>query len=64
MSRYTVTLIPGDGIGPEVAREGLKVLEVVAELEGFKYELVDYPYSGDYYLKTKELSMYSRRREL
>jgi len=55
MKTYKIGSIPGDGIGPEVAREGLKVLEVVAELEGFKYELVDYPYSGDYYLKTKEL---------
>jgi 3-isopropylmalate dehydrogenase len=52
---YKIGSIPGDGIGPEVAREGLRVLETIAELEGFKYELVDYPYSGEYYLKTKEL---------
>ncbi len=55
MTTYKIGNIPGDGIGPEVAREGLKVLETVAELEDFKYELVDYPYSGEYYLKTKEL---------
>jgi 3-isopropylmalate dehydrogenase len=52
---YKIGSIPGDGIGPEVAREGLKVLAAVAELEGFSYELVEYPYSGAHYLKTKEL---------
>ena len=55
MKTYKVGSIPGDGIGPEVQREGLKVLRAVAELEGFDYELVEYPYSGEYYLKTKEL---------
>jgi 3-isopropylmalate dehydrogenase len=55
MKTYKIGNVPGDGIGPEVALEGLKVLEAVAELEDFKYELVDYPYSGEYYLATKEL---------
>ena len=55
MTSYNVGLLPGDGIGPEVTREGLKVLKAVAELEGAQVNLVDYPYSGEYYLKTKEL---------
>ena len=55
MTSYNVGVIAGDGIGPEVAREGLKVLEAVASLDDFSYTLVDYPYSGEYYLKTKEL---------
>ncbi len=55
MKTYKIGSIPGDGIGPEVAREGLKVLEAVAELVGFRYELIDYPHSGEHYLKTKEL---------
>ena len=55
MKRYTIGSIPGDGIGPEVAREGLKVLAAVAEIHGFEYELVDYPYSGEHYLRTGEL---------
>ncbi len=52
---YTIGVIPGDGIGPEVTREALKVLAAVADTEGFQYDLVDYPYSGAHYLKTKEL---------
>ncbi len=55
MKTYKIGSIPGDGIGPEVAREGLKVLAAVAEIDGFAYELVEYPYSGEHYLKTKEL---------
>ena len=55
MKKHTIGVIPGDGIGPEVADEGLKVLSAVAELEGFDYELVEYPYSGQHYLDTGEL---------
>ncbi len=53
MKIYNIGVIPGDGIGPEVAREGVKVLRAVAK--GFDYNFVEYPYSGEYYLKTKEL---------
>ena len=53
MKTYTIGVIPGDGIGPEVTREGLRVLRAVAD--GFRLEFVEYPYSGAYYLKTKEL---------
>ena len=43
MKSYNIGVIPGDGIGPEVTREGLRVLEAVADLEGFRYQLVEYP---------------------
>lgn len=55
MNSYTIGVIPGDGIGPEVIREGLKILDAVAALEGFSIDKIEYPYSGEYYLKTKEL---------
>jgi len=55
MASYDIGVIAGDGIGPEVLREGLKVLEVVSKLDGFQYKLVEYPYSSEHYLKTKEL---------
>jgi 3-isopropylmalate dehydrogenase len=55
MTSYDIGVLAGDGIGPEVTHEALKVLEAVAALEGFDYKLVEYPYSGEYYLKTKEL---------
>jgi len=55
MKSYNIGVLGGDGIGPEVMREGLKVLEATAQVEGFKYELVEYPYDSEHYLKTGEL---------
>jgi 3-isopropylmalate dehydrogenase len=46
--------MPGDGTGPEVVDEGLKVLAAAAERFGFKYETTDYDFGGDRYLKTGE----------
>ncbi|MFQ5689136.1 MAG: 3-isopropylmalate dehydrogenase [Gemmatimonadota bacterium] len=55
MSSYRIGVIPGDGIGPEVTREGLKALEAVAGVESLDYELIEYPYSGEHFLSTGEL---------
>jgi 3-isopropylmalate dehydrogenase len=55
MTTFSIGVIPGDGIGPEVIREGLKVLRAVSEQDGIQFETVEYPYSGEYYLKSKEL---------
>ncbi len=52
---YKIGVLPGDGIGPEVVREGLRVLEAVAPMAGFSYELKHYPYGGQHYLDTGEL---------
>ena len=55
MSSYKIGVLGGDGIGPEVTAEGLKVLKAAAALEDVRYELVDYPYSSEHYLTTGEL---------
>jgi 3-isopropylmalate dehydrogenase len=55
MKSYNIGIMGGDGIGPEVMREGLKVLEAVAAVEGLRYDLIEYPYNSEHYLKTKEL---------
>ncbi|MCQ9208548.1 MAG: isocitrate/isopropylmalate family dehydrogenase, partial [Omnitrophica bacterium] len=41
---YKIAVIGGDGTGPEVIREGLKVLEAVSKKAGFKYTLQDFDY--------------------
>lgn len=51
---YKIGLIPGDGIGPEIIREGRKVLEAVSERFDFKIEFIEYDFGGDRYLKTGE----------
>ena len=50
-----VAVIGGDGTGPEVTAEGVKVLKAVAKLEGIRYELKDFDLGGDRYLKTGEV---------
>jgi 3-isopropylmalate dehydrogenase len=52
---YSIAVIGGDGIGPEVVREGLKVLERVAAIEGFAVRLTPYPFGAEHYLKTGEI---------
>ena len=53
--KYKIAVLPGDGTGPEVIREGLKVLEAVSKKSGFKYEKVMYDFGGERYKKTKEV---------
>ncbi|MCP8323716.1 MAG: isocitrate/isopropylmalate family dehydrogenase [Candidatus Methylarchaceae archaeon HK02M2] len=55
MVTYKVPVIAGDGIGPEVIAEGKKVLEVVAEMDGFNIEWIEYPFGAENYLSTGEL---------
>lgn len=52
---YKIAVIPGDGTGPEVVREGLKVLKAIGEKEGFKLDFIHYDLGGDRYLKTGEV---------
>jgi 3-isopropylmalate dehydrogenase len=52
---HKIAVIPGDGTGPEVVREGLKVLAAVSEIDGFQYETVEYDLGGDRYLATGEV---------
>ncbi len=52
---YKIAVIPGDGTGPEVVREGLKVLERLAGLEGFDFQQRFFDFGGDRYLETGEV---------
>ncbi len=45
-----IAVIGGDGTGPEVAREGLKVLAAAAKKEGFDYQTKEFDYGGERYL--------------
>src|SRR3989338_4257050 len=49
---YKIAVIPGDGTGPEVIREGLKVLEAVGRKYKFQYETKIFDFGGERYLKT------------
>jgi len=61
---YKIAVIGGDGTGPEVIREGAKVLKAAAKKGGFKLELKDYDFGGERYLKTGEVLPDSAAGEL
>jgi 3-isopropylmalate dehydrogenase len=50
-----LAVIPGDGIGPEVTAEGLKVLEQAASSAGVKFEPTRYDLGAERYLATGEV---------
>ena len=52
---YSISLIPGDGIGTEVVGEALKVLNRVAELSGFTYTTIEFDLGARRYNATGEL---------
>ena len=54
MSRrhYTIPVIPGDGIGPEVIAEGRRVLDAAAAECGFSITWQEYPFGAEHYLRT------------
>ncbi len=52
--RYQIGVVPGDGTGPEVVEEGLKVLKAAASLSDFNIELKTFDFGGERYLKTGE----------
>lgn len=55
MKNYKIAVIPGDGTGPEVVAEGLKVMSVAAQKFAFKYETQTYDFGGERYKRTGEV---------
>ncbi len=51
---YKIAVMPGDGTGPEVTVEAVKVLKVAAEKFGFGLDLTDFDFGGERYKKTGE----------
>ncbi len=51
---YRIAVLPGDGTGPEVTAEAVKVAQHAADLGGFKLALTEFDFGGDRYLRTGE----------
>ena len=51
---YKIAVIPGDGTGPEVTVEAVKVLKTAADKFGFKVELTEFDFGGERYKRTGE----------
>jgi isocitrate/isopropylmalate dehydrogenase len=46
---YSLVILPGDGIGIEVVREAMKVLDAVQEIAGVRFETEEIDCGGHYY---------------
>ncbi len=55
MKTYKIAKMPGDGIGPEIIAEGVKVIDAVSDKNNFKIDWTEYDNGSEKYLKTKEL---------
>jgi 3-isopropylmalate dehydrogenase len=54
MKSYNIAVVGGDGTGPEVVREAIKVLGVAAKKFKLKFNFTDYDLGGERYLRTGE----------
>lgn len=52
---YKISVIPGDGTGPEVVEEGLKILNAVAGKAGFVLDFTHFNLGGEHYKATGEI---------
>ncbi|OPY31025.1 MAG: Homoisocitrate dehydrogenase [Methanomassiliicoccales archaeon PtaU1.Bin124] len=52
---HKVAVLPGDGIGPEVVREGMKVLNALEENYSVKFDFTEMNIDAERYLKTGKL---------
>lgn len=56
MCTHKIAVIAGDGIGPEVINEGVKVLKKVAEIDGnFSFDFTFFPWGCQYYLQNGKM---------
>ncbi|MCE5299332.1 MAG: 3-isopropylmalate dehydrogenase, partial [Spirochaetia bacterium] len=52
---YNIAVMGGDGTGPEVVAEGLKVLKAAAPKYGVSLHFINYDFGGERYMKTGEM---------
>ena len=50
---YNVALLPGDGTGPEVLAEGIKVVQAACQKFGFTMKFTKYDLGGERYIKNR-----------
>jgi 3-isopropylmalate dehydrogenase len=55
MKKYQIAVIAGDGVGPEVVHQGLRVLRAASEQFGFELAIDQYTYGTEHWLATKEI---------
>ena len=44
--RFTITTLPGDGIGPEVTAQAVRVLQTIAGIHGYRFDFEEHAIGG------------------
>ena len=52
---YTLVTLPGDGTGPEVMAQGMRVLDAVSKPLGIEWQIEEIPCGGQYYREHGDL---------
>ncbi len=52
---HRIAVISGDGVGPEIIREGLRVFRATADRFGFGIDITEYPFGTEHWLRTEEI---------
>ncbi|MDH4206052.1 MAG: 3-isopropylmalate dehydrogenase, partial [Desulfobacteraceae bacterium] len=52
---YHISVIPGDGTGPEVVAEGIKILQTLSDKFDFRFNFTHYDLGGEHYKATGEI---------
>ena len=52
MSRYRLTVLPGDGTGREVIAEAMRIVETLEANSPLSFDVTEIPCGGQYYLET------------
>ncbi|WP_087972363.1 tartrate dehydrogenase [Oceanobacillus rekensis] len=56
MKEWKIALIPGDGIGPEVVAEGVKVLKNIEKIDDtLSFQFHEFPWGCEYYLENGKM---------
>ena len=55
MTEYEIAVIGGDGIGPEVTAQAMRVMDAAGEVFGFDVRRTEYPFGTDHYLTDIQL---------
>lgn len=62
--KFSIAVVGGDGIGPEVIAETMRIAEAAASAEGASFDWVSYPFGAAHYLKTDEILPESAIKEM
>lgn len=57
MREFKLAMIPGDGVGPEITKEAVRILDAISEKYSFAFKMTWFDWSCDYFMKHGEMML-------